>query len=70
MKKAIQSQNFKHGHLLGSPNGSGGKQSSCNAGGTEMQVQSLNQEDPLKKETPVFLPGETHGQRSLAGYSP
>ena len=70
MKKAIQSQNFKHGHPLGSPNGSGGKQSSCNAGGTEMQVQSLNQEDPLKKETPVFLPGETHGQRSLAGYSP
>ena len=26
---------------------------------------------PLKKySTPVFLPGELHGQRSLAGYSP
>ena len=38
----------------------------------ETQVQSLDQEDPLKKEmatTPVFLPGELHGQRSLAGYS-
>ena len=30
-------------------------------------------EDYLKKEwqpTPVFLPGKSHGQRSLAGYSP
>ena len=30
-------------------------------------------EDPLKKEmqpTPVFLPEKSHGQRSLAGYSP
>ena len=36
-------------------------------------VQSLGQEDPLEKEmatTPVFLPGESHGQRSLAGSSP
>ena len=36
-------------------------------------VQSLDQEDPLEKEmatTAVFLPGEPHGQRSLAGYSP
>ena len=38
-----------------------------------MQVRSLGQEDPLEKEwqpTLVFLPGESHGQRSLAGYSP
>ena len=27
-------------------------------------------EDPLEKETPVLLPGEARGQRSLAGYSP
>ena len=36
-------------------------------------VWSLGQEDPLEKEmatTPVFLPGESHGQRSLVGYSP
>jgi len=36
----------------------------------EMQVQSLGQEDPLEKEmatTPVFLPGEYHGRRSLVG---
>ena len=36
-------------------------------------VRSLNQEDPLETEmatTPVFLPGESHGLRSLVGYSP
>ena len=39
----------------------------------ETQVWFLGREDPLEKEmqpTPVFLPGESHGQRSLAGYSP
>ena len=39
----------------------------------EMQVLSLSREDPLEKEwesTLVFFPGESHGQRSLAGYSP
>ena len=32
----------------------------------ETQVQSLGQEDPLEKG---MVPGETHEQRSLAGYS-
>ena len=39
----------------------------------EMQVRSLGWEDPLEEETQrtlVFLPGESHGQRILAGYSP
>jgi len=39
----------------------------------ETQVQSLGQEDVLEKgmvPTPVFLSGESHGQRSLVGYSP
>ena len=39
----------------------------------ETQVQSLGQEDELEKgmvPTPVFLSGESHGQRSLVGYSP
>ena len=27
-------------------------------------------EDEKPKPTPVFLPGKTHGQRSLGGYSP
>ena len=37
----------------------------------EMQVQSLGQEDTLKKETatiPVSSPEKSHGQRSLVGY--
>ena len=36
-------------------------------------VQSLGQEDPWRRKwqpTPVFLPGETRRERSLAGYSP
>ena len=39
----------------------------------ETHVQSLGQDDPLEKEwqhNPIFLPGESHGQRSLVGYSP
>ena len=36
----------------------------------DMGVQSLDWEDPLEESTLVFLPGESHGQRSLAGYSP
>ena len=39
----------------------------------EMRVQSLGWEDPWRRKwqpTPVFLPGEFHGQRSLVGYSP
>ena len=39
----------------------------------ETCVPSLCWEDPLEKgmtTTPAFLPGEFHGQRSLAGYSP
>ena len=37
----------------------------------ETPVQSLDQEDPLEKEMAisVFLSGEFHGQRSLAGYN-
>ena len=48
----------------------------------ETRVRSLVQDDPLEKgrlrtpvfkgrlPTPVFWPGEFHGRRSLAGYSP
>ena len=42
-------------------------------GDIEVRVRSLGEEDPLEKgmgTTPVFLPGEFHGQRSLVGYSP
>ena len=39
----------------------------------ETWVQSLSWEDPLEKNMAthsIFLPGEFHGQRCLAGYSP
>ena len=39
----------------------------------ETWAQSLGQEDPLEKgmtTTLVFFPGESHGQRTLVGYSP
>ena len=34
--------------------------------------RSLGQKDPMKEgmATQVFLPGKSHGQRSLVGYSP
>ena len=38
----------------------------------ETQVQSLGWEDPLVEAwqpTPVFLPGDSDGQRTLAGYN-
>ena len=49
------------------------KESACNAGAQGNAVQSLGPEDPLeggRGNPPVFLPGESNGQRSLAGYSP
>ena len=51
--------------LLAAPGGSYGKESSCNVGDPGLI--------PWRRDwqpTPVFLPGESHGQRSLAGYSP
>ena len=40
----------------------------------EMWVRNLDWEDPLEEgmatPTPVLLPGESHGQRSLTGCSP
>jgi len=36
----------------------------------ETRVQSLGWEDPLEKEMAVLLPGKSHGQRILVGYSP
>ena len=39
----------------------------------QMWVLSLGEEDPRRgnwQPTPVFLPGKSHGQRSLAGYRP
>ena len=53
------------------PGGPDGKESACNAGDPGSIPGSGR--SPGEKEwlqTPVFWPGEFHGQRSLAGYSP
>ena len=39
----------------------------------DLRVRGLGQKDPLRKEMAaisVFLPGKSHRQRSLGGYSP
>ena len=56
--------------ISGLPRCFGGKESTCQQ---ETWVQSLGQEDPLEEEmaTPSnIFPEKSHGERSLAGYSP
>ena len=56
---------------LGFPCGSAGKESAFNAG--DLGSISGFGRFPWRREwlsTPVFWPGEFHGQRSLQGYSP
>ena len=54
----------------GFPDGSAGKESTCKAGDRgDMGLIP----GPWKRKwqlTSVFLPGKSHGRRSLAGYSP
>ena len=55
---------------LGLPRGLRGKQSACSAGDVGL---ILGGEDPLEEgmaTNSVFLPEISHGQWSLAGYSP
>ena len=55
---------------MGLPSGSAGKNPPAMQ---ETWVRSLGQEDPLEEgmaTTPLFFAGESHGERSLAGYSP
>ena len=64
-----------HGDLLvrGFPSGSAVKSLPAVQETQEVWVRSLGQDDPLEEgmaAPPVFLPGESHGQRSLVGYGP
>ena len=56
------------------PSGASSKEPTCQCRKhKEMRVQSLRWEDPWKRQwqpTPIFLPGESVGQRSPMGYSP
>ena len=56
----------------GFPGGSAVKKKNESPAIQETRVCSPGWEDPMEKETttPVFLPGKSHGQMSLAGYCP
>jgi len=61
-------------HFKGFPGGASGKEPTgqfrqCKRHGFNPWVEQI----PWRRAsqpTPVFLPGESHGQRSLVGYSP
>ena len=60
------------GHV-GFPGDHSGKEPTCRCRRHKRRVWSLGREDPLEEDvqpTPVFLPGESQGERSLAGCSP
>ena len=53
--------------------GASGKDPACQCRRPKRQwIQSLGGEDPQRRKwqpTPVLLPGKSHGEKSLAGYS-
>ena len=57
---------------LGFPGGSDSKESACNAGdlGSIPGLGRSHGGGHSNPPTPVFLPGEFHGQRSQTGYNP
>ena len=56
--------------ILGFPGGLDSKESACNAGDLGSTSGLGRSPGEGNEPTPVFLPGEFHGQRRLAGYSP
>ena len=57
---------------IGFPHGSDGKEFACNAGDVTDVFDPWVGKVPWRRAwqpTPVFLPGESHGQKSLASYS-
>ena len=61
-------------HYRGFPGGASGKEHACQCRRHKgCEVDPWAGKIPWRRKqqpTPVFLPGESHGQRSLAGYSP
>ena len=60
---------FLHITIQGSPHSSIGEESACNAGDPS-SIPGLGRSPEEGNGNPVFLPGESPGQRSLAGYCP
>ena len=58
--------------ITGHPSGSVGKESACKAGDIRDagSIPGLGRSPGEGQGILVFLPGESHGQRSLSGYSP
>ena len=54
---------------MGFPGDPDSKESACNAGDTGSIPEKISWRRRWQP-TPVLLPGESHGQRSLVGYSP
>ena len=65
----LTSQNYCHDQGLSFPHSSVGKESACSARGPGL-IPGLGRSPGEGKSTPVFLPGKSHAQRSLEGYSP
>ena len=62
---------FSKSFIVVFPGGSESKESTCTAG--DLRPFPWLERSPgegYDNPTPVFLPGESHGQKSLAGYSP
>ena len=60
----------RHSNYRGFPGGADSKESACNAGDLASIIGLGRSLDEGWQPTPVFLPGESQGQMSLAGYSP
>ena len=71
LSKADRKNALTYKCILGFPSGSEVKATACNAGDLG-SIPGLGRFPWRRKwqPTPVFLPGESHGQRSLVGYSP
>ena len=55
--------------IMDSPSGSSGKESACNEGVVGL-IPGSGRSPGEGSGYPLFLPGESYGQRSLEGYSP
>ena len=55
---------------MGFSGGSESKESACHVGGLSWIPGSERSPGGGNVFPPVFLPGESHGQRSLVGYNP
>ena len=69
--KRVLAKGIRHLPLRVFPGGSRGKESICNTGDGGL-IPGLGKSSGEREwqPTPVFLPGESHRQRSVAGYNP